>query len=89
MQGSKYQRRWFELTSDTLTYAKDRKELTDGDGDIEVFAVHELKYVKKLEDEKLEVGTAAFQQHARQPIYIHRLQAMKAVKITMLCPPCR
>lgn len=54
-QASKYQRRWFELTSDTLAYAKDAKELKDG-GDIEVFAIHELKYVKKLEDDKLEVG---------------------------------
>lgn len=57
-QGSKYQRRWFELTSDTLAYAKDPKELKDGDGDIEVFAIHEIKYVKKLEDDKLEVRLA-------------------------------
>ena len=54
-QGSKYQRRWFELTTDTLAYAKDAKELKDGGGDIEVFAIHELKYIKKLEDDKLEV----------------------------------
>ncbi len=55
MQGSKYQRRWFELTTDTLAYAKDPKELKDGSGDLEVFAVHELKYIKKLEEDKLEV----------------------------------
>lgn len=61
-QTSKYQRRYFELTSDTLLYAKDPKDLKDlkdGSGDIEVFAIHELKYIKKLEDEKLEVRASA------------------------------
>ncbi|GIL69754.1 hypothetical protein Vretimale_10227 [Volvox reticuliferus] len=52
---SKYQRRYFELTADTLAYAKDPRELKDGGGDIEVFAIHELKYIKKLEDCKLEM----------------------------------
>ncbi|GIL62889.1 hypothetical protein Vafri_17100 [Volvox africanus] len=51
---SKYQRRYFELTADTLAYAKDPRELKDGGGNIEVFAIHELKYIKKLEDCKLE-----------------------------------
>ncbi|GLI62539.1 hypothetical protein VaNZ11_005203 [Volvox africanus] len=52
---SKYQRRYFELTADTLAYAKDPRELKDGGGNIEVFAIHELKYIKKLEDCKLEM----------------------------------
>lgn len=56
LQASKYQRRYFELTADTLAYAKDARELKDGGGNIEVFAIHELKYIKKLEDAKLEVG---------------------------------
>mmetsp|Transcript_15832 Transcript_15832/g.34154 ORF Transcript_15832/g.34154 Transcript_15832/m.34154 type:complete len:546 (+) Transcript_15832:106-1743(+) len=52
---SKYQKRFFELTSDTLAYAKDPRELKDGGGNIEVFSIHELEWIKKKEDLKLEM----------------------------------
>lgn len=53
---TKYQRRYFELTPDTLAYSKDPAQLKDGSGKVEVFGIHELKWVKQLDDIKLEVS---------------------------------
>jgi hypothetical protein len=54
VQVSKYNRRWFELTADTLAYAGDPQELRESH--IEVFAIHEMQYIKRVDDVKLEVS---------------------------------
>ena len=52
----KYQKRWFELTAETLVYAKDPLDLKGAaEGRIEVFAVHELRHVKLVDEWKIEV----------------------------------
>ncbi len=56
-QGSKYQKRWFELTEDTLAYAKDPNELKETN--IEVFSMLELRWFKRLGEVKIEVRRAA------------------------------
>lgn len=45
------------MTSETLAYAKDAKELKEGGGKVEYFAVHEMLSVKRLDNDKIEVGT--------------------------------
>lgn len=52
---SKYQKRWFELTSDTLVYTSIPGALKDGTGRIEVFAIHEIKWLKEIDNDKLEI----------------------------------
>lgn len=44
------------MTSETLAYAKDSKELKEGGGKVEYFAVHEMLSVKRLDNDKIEVG---------------------------------
>ncbi len=61
-QSSKYQKRFFQLTSDDLVYAKDIKDLKEGGNKLECFAIHELKWVKKKDATGLEVcfSTASY-----------------------------
>ena len=55
-QSMKYQKRWFELTAETLVYAKDPLDLKGAaEGRLEVFAVHELRHVKLVDEWKIEV----------------------------------
>jgi hypothetical protein len=54
LQVSKYNKRWFELTADTLAYAGDPRELRESH--IEVYAIHEMQYVKRLDDVRIEVS---------------------------------
>ena len=44
LQATLWNKRWFELSGDTLTYAKNPKDLATGD--IQVFAVHECEELK-------------------------------------------
>lgn len=57
---NKYQRRWFQLTSETLAYAKDPKELKDGGGKVEYFAIHEMQSIKRIDNDKIEVCQDGF-----------------------------
>ncbi|KAJ9515781.1 hypothetical protein QJQ45_008680 [Haematococcus lacustris] len=49
----KYQKRWFELTDETLAYAKDPKELKEAN--IVVFSLLECQWVKRIDEIKLEM----------------------------------
>ena len=51
--GSNWNKRWFSLSNGILTYAKSKKELTNG-GEIQVFAIRELEYIRKR-TERLEI----------------------------------
>ncbi|GFH05953.1 PH domain-containing protein, partial [Haematococcus lacustris] len=53
IQAKKYQKRWFELTDETLAYAKDPKELKEAN--IVVFSLLECQWVKRIDEIKLEV----------------------------------
>ncbi len=61
-QSSKYQKRFFELTADTLAYAKDPQDFKDGNG-VQVFDTSELQYVKRTQKVKLEVSSHAVSRH--------------------------
>lgn len=50
--GSKYNRRWFELTTHTLGYAKEPRDFRGGGGKLEVFSVQDIKWVKQDKDNK-------------------------------------
>ena len=48
-----WNKRWFELAGDTLTYAKSPKDVTGGD--ITVFAVHECEDVRRVDETSFEL----------------------------------
>mmetsp|Transcript_26608 Transcript_26608/g.67793 ORF Transcript_26608/g.67793 Transcript_26608/m.67793 type:complete len:638 (-) Transcript_26608:1174-3087(-) len=50
--GAKYQKRYFELTAETLAYCKDIK---DKNAEVEVFGMHELKSLRRAGDTKIEM----------------------------------
>lgn len=50
---NKWNKRWFELSGDTLTYAKTPKDLVSGD--ISVYAVHECEELNRLDDTTFEL----------------------------------
>ncbi len=57
--GSKYQKRYFELTADTLAYAKDRTDFRGAGGDgksVQVFDIADLECVKRTKKVNLEVS---------------------------------
>ena len=58
MQGSKYGKRWFELTAERLAYAKDPGELKLRSKNVEVFDLEDMQYVKRAKV-KLEVRDPA------------------------------
>lgn len=53
-QGSKYGKRWFELTAERLAYAKEPGELKLRSKNVEVFDLEDMEYVKRAKV-KLEV----------------------------------
>jgi hypothetical protein len=52
-QGQKYNKRWVEVTQDTLVYAGSQQEVLTGK--IQVFAMHEMAWVKKEVENKFTV----------------------------------
>lgn len=52
--GAKYQRRWFELTADTLAYAKNPAESKAAE--IEVYSIQEMRGLRLFEEVKMEVS---------------------------------
>mmetsp|Transcript_36963 Transcript_36963/g.104327 ORF Transcript_36963/g.104327 Transcript_36963/m.104327 type:complete len:410 (+) Transcript_36963:377-1606(+) len=50
---NQWNKRWFELSGDTLTYAKSPKDVTSGE--ITVFAVHELQDIRRVDNSSFEL----------------------------------
>lgn len=79
----KYQKRWFELTEDSLAYAKDPDE--EAGCKIELFNLTECAWLKRLDDTKFEVralvqGLRAPQVEA-QPRKPHTLRTLCVLQV--------
>jgi hypothetical protein len=54
-QSSKYQKRYFRLTAETLAYAKVPEDMSTGNtDDVQFFPIAQLQYVKRLQKVKLQ-----------------------------------
>ncbi|KAG1673684.1 hypothetical protein FOA52_010552 [Chlamydomonas sp. UWO 241] len=56
LMSSKYQKRYFRLTAETLAYAKAPEEISTGNSDnVQYFPIAQLQYVKRMDKFKLEI----------------------------------
>ena len=79
MQGHKWNRRWFALENGVLTYAKNKQAVSIGD--INVFAIHEMQYVKPI-PHKLE-----FEVRSRTNLFLYPTPPIERNELTYTPSP--